>query len=129
MTVPTEHAEQTIVVEWAERRAGLYPELALLYAIPNSGAGAQRGQAGKMKGEGAKKGVPDLCLPVARDGYHGLYIEMKRLGGKASKEQKQWLAALAAQGHYAALCEGAANAIDLIECYLGVPESMRTKVG
>ena len=75
---PTEHQEQCAVVQWAALQHGRYPELALLYAIPNAGAGAQRGQAGKMKAEGVKPGVPDLCLPVRRGKCSGLYIEMKR---------------------------------------------------
>lgn len=30
-----------------------------------------------LKRQGVKAGVPDICLPVARNGYHGLHIELK----------------------------------------------------
>ena len=33
---------------------------------------------GRLRAEGLKSGVPDLCLPSAHGEYHGLYIEMKR---------------------------------------------------
>jgi hypothetical protein len=75
------------------------PELRLLFAIPNAGAGAQSGQAGKMKAEGVKRGVPDLHLPVARNGYHGLFIEMKYGKGTPSPEQKEWIADLREEGY------------------------------
>lgn len=48
---------------------------------------------GRLRAEGLKSGVPDLCLPSAHGQYHGLYIEMKRTqGSKTTPEQKEWLA-------------------------------------
>lgn len=71
-----EHNEQVTVIEWADSKLKQFPELAWLFSIPNGG---QRGkaQAGKLKAEGVKRGVADLCLPVSRMGYNALYIEMK----------------------------------------------------
>ena len=43
-----------------------------------------------MKRQGVKAGVPDICLPVARNGYHGLYIELKAGKNKATKNQEKW---------------------------------------
>lgn len=117
----TEHDEQVRVIEWARWHESKWPELALLHAIPNAGAGAQRGQAGKMKAEGVKPGVPDLCLPVRRKGYSGVYIEMKRVGGKLSPEQFTWLAALADQGFHACTAYGADQAINVLREYLTWP--------
>jgi hypothetical protein len=99
--VATEHAEQVALIQWAERSLRIYPELRWLHAIPNAGAGAQRGQAGKMKAEGAKPGVPDLCLPVPRGPFHGAYLEMKRVSGsRTSPEQREWAEYLTG-AHYA----------------------------
>lgn len=71
------------------------------------------------KTEGVKAGVPDLCLPVARGQYHGLYIELKRQrGGRTSDHQSEWLDALSAQGYKAALCYGWEQAAGTIIEYL-----------
>lgn len=123
LPIPTESEEQQTVMEWAEAASGRWPELRLLYHVPNEG---QRSMAtgGRLRAEGLKSGVPDLCLPVARAGYHGLYIEMKRRqGGRTSPEQKEWLAALEAEGYKTALCRGADAAIETIERYLDLPRS------
>lgn len=113
----TEHQIQTCVMEWADGQLALHPELRLLYAIPNGGArNAVTGAL--LKAEGVKPGVPDLCLPVARGKYHGLYIEMKRATGKPTKAQLEWLAALKAQGYATAIRHDAALTADLILRYL-----------
>ena len=119
LPVPTEHEEQVALFEWAERRLALYPELAFLFAIPNAGAGAQRGQAGKMKAEGVKPGVPDLFLPVARNGYYGCFIELKRMrGSRVEAEQTEWLFNLHLQGYYTAVCKGCEQAQKVLVAYL-----------
>jgi hypothetical protein len=65
-----------------------YTVLKLLYAVPNGGDRNLR-VARKLKAEGVLAGVADLCLPAARRGYHGLYIEMKSEEGTATEEQKR----------------------------------------
>lgn len=121
--VPTESEEQQAVMEWAEAASGRWPELCLLYHIPNEG---QRSMAtgGRLRAEGLKSGVPDLCLPSAHGEYHGLYIEMKRTkGSKVTPEQKEWMAALEVEGYKTALCKGADAAIEIITDYLALPKA------
>lgn len=115
---PTEHEEQVALFAWALRAQVTYPELKLLYAIANAGAGAQRGQAGKMKAEGVKRGVPDTCLPVAKSGYHGVYIEMKAQEGRISPEQAEWVSDLTKGGYYAVVAYGFVEARDHLLNYL-----------
>ncbi len=120
---PTEHEEQVAVIRWHELAQSKWPELKFLHAIPNAGAGAQRGQAGKMKAEGVKPGVPDLFLPVRRAHAAGLYIEMKRVGAPGpSNHQVEWLLGLQGQGFSTHVCHGAGAAIDLITNYLKRPK-------
>ena len=89
--VPSESTEQTRLFQWARMQQGRWPELRLLYHIPNGGS-RHRLEAIHMKQQGVRAGVPDLCLPVARAGCHGLYVEMKRLkGGRVSPEQLAWM--------------------------------------
>lgn len=119
--IPTESAEQKTLFEWAKRLSGKYPELDLLYHIPNEGRRSVRTGA-RMKAEGLRPGVPDICLPVARGGNHGLYIELKRVkNSRVTREQLEWIEALVAQGYVAAVCRGCDEAIEIIENYLALP--------
>lgn len=116
--IPTETAEQQTLFQWARMMCGKWPELKLLYHIPNEGKRSQKTGA-RMKAEGLKKGVPDICLPVARGGNHGLYIELKRVeNSRVTQEQLEWIEALMAQGYVAAVCRGCDEAIRLITDYL-----------
>ena len=114
----SEHDEQVKLFQWAAYRLPVYPELALMFAIPNGG---QRNivVANKLKAEGVKAGVPDICLPVARGKYHGLFLELKHGRNKATAEQQYWLERLTAQGYRAVVVyefEGARDAlIDYLE--------------
>lgn len=114
---PSESVEQQHLFTWAAFHAGKYPELELLHHIPNEGK-RSRGTGGRMKAEGMKAGVPDVCLPVARGGWHGLYIEMKKQGGTVSKEQSKWLYSLSQQGYLTAVCYGWEVAAQIIKDYL-----------
>jgi hypothetical protein len=128
----TEHQEQVALFTWATVMSGRHPELKLLYAVPNGAfMGGETAQAKlrgiqryrKLEAEGLKKGVPDICLPCARQGYHGLYIELKRIkGGTVSHEQKEWLAALNTEGYKAVVCRGFDEAREVIEEYLSIGE-------
>lgn len=113
-----EDFEQELVIRWSIGQIDTWPELALLYHPANGGKRSKR-EAAKLKRMGVKPGVPDLHLPIARGGFHGLYVEMKRLeGGRVSTEQKTWLAALHAAGHCVAVCEGHEQAIAVLRDYL-----------
>ena len=72
-----------------------------------------------MIAEGLKSGVPDVCLPVPRGKYHGLYLELKHGRNNATPEQQHWIDMLTAQGYRAVVVyefEGARDAlIDYLE--------------
>lgn len=148
-----EHTEQVAVIQWAawkvfegrrcvrdevsngcardgcardgEQVRSRWEDLDLLFAVPNGGE-RDRIVAGRMKAEGVRSGVPDLCLPVARGGFFGLWIEMKRFdGGQVSSSQEKFLQALASRGHAVAVCYGAEQAIQVLIRYLGMPETER----
>lgn len=118
LPVPTEAQEQMTLFSWAEMQSGKYPELKLLYHVPNGGS-RHKAEAGRLRAEGVKAGVPDLCLPVPRGGCHGLYIELKRQrGGRTSEFQTCWLEALMKQGYQVAVCKGWEQAANVIVEYL-----------
>lgn len=132
-TEPPEHAEQCAVITWASLNTTRWPALQLLYAVPN---GAFFGgevkllktgkklpvaaiRARKLKAEGLKEGVPDLCLPVRSRTHAGLYIELKRRTlGRPSPMQDWWRDALLATGYHCVLCHGADAAMAALRTYL-----------
>ena len=114
---PTEAQEQMALFEWAAVMRGRYSELDLLFHITNEGTkSAARGA--QLKRLGLKAGVPDLLLPVARGGYHGLFIEMKSEVGRPSAEQLIWIEHLRQQGYVAIIAHGWSEAATALEAYL-----------
>lgn len=124
-TVPSEHAEQVALLQWAKMTRKRLPELALLFAIPNGGD-RNAIVAKKLKAEGVRAGVPDLFLPVARDRFHGLFLEMKRTDkrpvrngkGGVSPQQSQWIDALRDQNYRVEVCYGWQESAAVLESYL-----------
>ena len=120
--VVSEAKEQEWLFRWRQWAMRQYPELRWLHAIPNGLAASSIGAAARMKRQGMTKGIPDICLPVARRGCHGLYIELKRSnGGKASPEQAACIQFLNEQGYRAEICHGWRAAVEVIEWYLREP--------
>ena len=107
----SEAEEQRAVIEWCDLRK------VPVFHIPNGGFRNGR-EAANLKRQGVRAGVPDLCVPVARGGFHSLYIEMKAAGGRVSEKQAEWLKLLRDQGMCAYVCYGAGNAVELIERYM-----------
>lgn len=103
------------------------PELRWMHAIPNGGGRSAR-QGADLKAEGVKGGVADVCLPVPRGGFHGLYIEMKKLKGvpsDVSPEQIDFGRFVTGQGYIWRVCFGWKQAATLVEAYLtGVPYAL-----
>lgn len=115
---PKEAEEQEALFQWAAYQLGTMPELEIMHHIPNGGS-RNKIEAARLKAQGVKSGVPDISLPVARKGFHGLYIELKRQkGGVVSESQSKWLGALMEQGYMVAVCYGAEQAIKVIKEYL-----------
>nr|DAI66254.1 MAG TPA: Nuclease [Caudoviricetes sp.] len=116
--IPTEDTEQAHIFAWAAWASGKYPELDLMHHIPNGGK-RSKSEAARFKAQGVKAGVPDIFLPCARGGYHGLYIELKRTkGGKLSAVQKEWIDALRGQDYKVIVCYGFDEAREVIINYL-----------
>jgi len=119
MAKRSEHVEAVTLLRVVRLHERQRPELALLFAVPNGGD-RNPVVAAKLKAEGVRAGVPDYLLPVARQGFHGLAIELKAVGGRPSSEQRQWLADLVAQGWRAEVCVGWGAAWDVLSDYLGM---------
>jgi hypothetical protein len=112
-----ESALQIAVVANAMGLARRFPEVRLLHSIPN---GDWRGPrvAQKLKAEGVLPGMPDLCLPVPRGGYHGMYLELKHGRGLVRPSQWSIMLELHAHGYFVRLTNHMQTALELLEGYL-----------
>lgn len=126
----SEHTEQSAVFEWAALMSNRYPELQLLFAIPNAGKRSY-GAAAWMKQEGLKSGVPDMFLAVTQQNWYdyetadftgGLFIEMKRGKNKTTPEQDWWIQKLKDEDYQVSVCYSADEAIAVIKDYLGISD-------
>jgi len=97
-----------------------------MYAIPNGGNRNQR-EASRLKRQGVKSGVSDVCLPLPRGGFCGLYIEMKRSKGRirVTDNQKEFLQDMESVGYKAVVCKGFDEARGTILEYLKGASMMR----
>jgi hypothetical protein len=100
----------------------MMPELRWLFHVPNGGkrtalVGAQ------MKAMGVKPGVPDLLLPVWREGSAGLALEMKTAIGRLSTEQNDWKHHFESEGWQFRVARSAQEARTILCAYLGMAES------
>jgi hypothetical protein len=121
-----ERREQVALIEWARVEERRHPALALLYAIPNGGH-RHPAVAAKLRAEGVRAGVLDLCLPAARRGYHGLYLEMKSADGKLTDLQKAFRAGVMTENYYVAVCYSATEAIQALRWYLELAEDCQAR--
>lgn len=122
-----EATEQERVINWATFYAKDFPELDLLYHVPNGGSRNQL-EAANLKRQGVKAGVPDLVLPVPRQRFHGLYVEMKWGKNTTTDKQDWWLEQLQQQGYKTAVCWSADEAMDVIAEYMEIAAKTGRKV-
>lgn len=117
---PLEEAEQISLFQWRDVAAQAIPELRWLHSSLN-GVPLSPRLAVKMRKMGMTKGIVDVFLPVVRNGYSGLYIEMKRRNGvksNLSDAQSKFIDFAREQGYRAEWCKGWEIAKDMILNYL-----------
>ena len=115
---PSEYDECAAFMEWCDLHWRKYPGLHLLYHIPN-GEWRDYQTGVKLKKMGVKRSIPDYHLPVSRHSYHSLYIEMKRIGEKPTRDQNARHEQLRAEGHWVEVAEGWEAAVATVQWYLG----------
>jgi hypothetical protein len=115
----TEAGHQILVFCWAKKMSLLgRVELDLMAHIPN-GEYRTKSAGSKLKAMGVKAGVPDILLPIARNGFNNLWIEMKVADGSVSETQEKWHRMLELNGGYVVVAYGWKNAVAAICGYLG----------
>ncbi len=91
----------------------------IIVHIPNGG-NRSKSEGAKFKKMGVTAGMPDLLVPVPRNGYGSLYIELKTKKGRIRPEQKIQMKLLEDLGNKVVLCRSVAEAIQVIKDYLGI---------
>ena len=81
----------------------------------------------RLKRVGLKPGTPDVLLPIAAGGYHGLWIEMKAVGGRLTEAQQEVIAMLRGQGYRVDVCFGWDEARTAVERYLGSTATLQER--
>lgn len=115
----TERAEQRLLIKYIHTQ---YPKV----LVASSANGAIRNviQAQQYILDGLLPGMPDLQIMCARNGKHGLFIEMKRppkngqREGFVSLKQKQVIACLKKEDYAATICYGFEEAKIIVDNYL-----------
>ena len=112
-----EDEHQTALTNWARMMRTQYPALQLYHHIPNGGLRDKR-TAARLIGQGVHSGVPDVFIPAARGGYHGIYVELKTGANSPTPNQNECMSGAIAEGYYCAVCYGWPCAAAVIEDYL-----------
>lgn len=79
-----------------------YPK-EVIFAIPNGGK-RNVVEAAKMKGEGVLAGVADLFIMSSKNGYNGLFVEMKFGRNNISPLQKEFIQLARDKGYKVEVC-------------------------
>jgi hypothetical protein len=118
----TEHSQQAAFFCWLQQQT-FDERLKFAFAIPNGG---ERNVivASRLKAEGVKQGVPDVCIPIPAGIYAGMWIEFKRPGtetqraGKLSTEQEKWRDFLISQHYFHIVAFEYLSAVESVLRYL-----------
>lgn len=114
----SEDGNQMALFQWFALNRPTYPHARLLFAIPMGGL-RHKVTAARLKATGAKRGVPDLFLPVPCYGFPGLFVELKKDTTEGtSPDQDKWKSDLIEQGYGVAVAYGWEHARDIIVTYL-----------
>ena len=99
-----------------------YPKYEKLTRLSLNGIPLPRSSFGMIiamaKKAGMVKSESDLFIAVPANGYHGLFIEMKKPGGVLSDEQRKYLDTVASMGYAAHACYSDKEAIRVFENYI-----------
>jgi hypothetical protein len=121
----SEYTEQCALFRWVALMEPTCPDLALFFHVPNESGNADREQGqlrgARRKAAGVRAGVPDNLLPVARQGYAGLALELKTATGTLRPAQRAWHTRLTAAGWRVVVCRSWGAAARELCAYLGLP--------
>ncbi len=113
----SEHLEQSRFFAVLKRLEPTYPGLRGAFAIPN-GFLDTKAKRIRATQEGVLSGVPDVFIPWPLKGFHGLFLEFKRPGGRVTKGQEEYLNLMASRGYKAQVVFGLREALEALKEYM-----------
>lgn len=122
-----EQDEQIALFEYLTRKEKKYPLLRWIHASMSGIPITHVKTASLSKRAGRRRGVFDVFVPIAKDGYHGLWIEMKIKPNKLSTEQVEFKAFVDKGGFLTAVCYTWIEAAKTIFQYLTLPLPLELK--
>lgn len=114
VATPNEQMEQICFFDYVRLHKELEP---YVFSIPNEGK-RNYYNARMLISAGLKKGVSDIFVALPVPPYHGMFIEMKSVKGKPTKEQVKFQQDVMGKGYMAVICYGAQQAIKVLQAYL-----------
>lgn len=114
----TEAQEQKLFVQWFRKS---HPKLSRSLRVSLNGSLGHGAKAARrvsgLKGQGFVTGESDIFIAVPASEFHGLFIEMKVIGGVVSPEQRDYLTYMRNLGYATAICYSGNEAIAEFKAY------------
>ncbi len=112
----SEEAIHKAIIQYVRTHPRLNMIQKLIMHFPNEGKRSLR--YGKlMKDLGLRPGVADLFIAMPAQGFNGAWIEIKSKSGHVSPNQKEFLADMATQNYFTAVCWSIDEGITLLDWY------------
>lgn len=112
---PSEHTEQSRF--FAILRRLKHPVAPYAFAIPNGFLDSKSKRIRAWK-EGVLSGAPDVFIPFPAKGFHGLFLEFKKDGGRVSEAQSSFLNYAHSVGYKAEVVFSLREALQTLKDYI-----------
>lgn len=110
---------QALVIEFIDK---CYPQVgSLCFHVPLELLRREKHTAGMFHALGARAGVADIVMLVARGAYHGLLVELKVPPRRPTDTQVNFLECARREGYAACWSDSINTVLKLIDVYLKLP--------
>ena len=111
-----EDIEQIVVIEFLRQTT----DIPVIHIANQRSTSPQHGAM--LKRMGLWAGAADLFFPRGNDKYKGMFIELKTLTGKPTRNQINFLDSMACEGFFTAINYGSKEAIETIKTFYNLPK-------
>lgn len=108
-----------LVFDWIFAMQSAHPVLRFMMHVPNGGV-RSKGEAGKLKAMGVRKGISDVICPFTSGSFKGFACELKAPKGRCTPEQTDYLEEAKSDGWLTGVCFSLDEFVVMAQAYLGV---------